>query len=205
MLLESQKRDKACIIYNNEPLECVESFKYLGLEVPSNHRWNECAARCLEAGKRAYYAFENTCDRGDIKCWVLKKYLFDTLVTPVLLYGVEVWGGSIPNSTWKEFEHVQIHFLIKFTQVKKQTTYTLLLLETGSLPIEITTMERVVKYMLKVQKCPSLQLPRIAWKASKKIQNTHKTKMLCSSWMQDMEKWDTTHLIHDTSLDFSVS
>ena len=68
----------------------VLSFKYLGLEVPSNHRWNECATRRLEAGKRAYYAFENTCNHGDIKCWVLRKYLFDTLVTPVLLYGVVV-------------------------------------------------------------------------------------------------------------------
>ena len=94
-------------MYNNEPLECVESFKYLGLEVPSNHRWNECATCRLEAGKRAYYAFENTCNLRDIKCWVLKKYLFDTLVTLVLLYRVEVWGGSIPKSMWKAFENVQ--------------------------------------------------------------------------------------------------
>ena len=36
MLVKSQKRDKPCIMYNIEPLECVESFKYLGLEVPSN-------------------------------------------------------------------------------------------------------------------------------------------------------------------------
>ena len=96
-------------MYNNEPLKCVESFKYLGLEVLSNHRQNECATRRLEARKRAYYAFENTCNLGDIKCWVLKKYLFDTLVTPVLLYGVEVWGGGIPKSTWKAFENVQKH------------------------------------------------------------------------------------------------
>ena len=110
MLVKSQKRDKPCIMYNNEPLECVESFKYLGLEVPSNHKWNECATRRLEAGKRAYYAFENTCNLGDIKCWVLKKYLFDTLVTPVLLYGVEVWGSSIPKSTWKEFKDPRLNF-----------------------------------------------------------------------------------------------
>mgnify|MGYP000329522522 CR=1 FL=1 len=88
MLVKSQKIDKPCIIYNNEPLECVENFKYLGLEVPSNHRWNECAPRRVEVGKQAYYTFENTCNHGDIKCWVLKKYLFDTLVTLVLLYGV---------------------------------------------------------------------------------------------------------------------
>ena len=68
-----------------------------------------------------------------------------------------LWGGSIPKSTWKEFENVQKHFLTKFLQVKKQTPYTLLLLETGSLPIEIMAMERVVEYMLKVQKSPSHQ------------------------------------------------
>ena len=128
--------------------------QYLDLQVLSNHRWNECATRRLEAGKRAYYAFENTCNLGDIKCWVLKKYLFDT-VTPVLLYGVEVWGGNIPKFTWKEFENVRKHFLTKLLQVKKQTPYTLLLLETGSLPIEIMAMERVVAYvMFKVQKSP---------------------------------------------------
>ena len=75
-------------MYNNKTLECVESFKYLGVEVPSNHRG---FTRHLEAGKRAYYAFEHTCNHGDIKCWVLKKYLFDTLMTQVLLYG----GGSM--------------------------------------------------------------------------------------------------------------
>ena len=87
-------------------------------------------------------------------------------------------------------------------QVKKQTPYALLL-ETGSLPIEITAMERVVQYMLKV---PSHRHPRIAWEASKK---THKSIILCSGWMQDMEKWfgrwDATHLLHDASLDSSVN
>ena len=91
-------------------------------------------------------------------------------------------------------------YLTKFPQVKKQMPYTLLL-ETGSLSIEIMAMKRVVEYMLKVQKCPLHRLPRFAWEASKKIQKTHKSKILCSSWMQDMEKWfgrwDATHLIHD--------
>ena len=43
-----------------------------------------------------------------------------------------LWGGSIHKSTWKEFENVQNlkHFLTKFLQVKKQTSYTLLFLET---------------------------------------------------------------------------
>ena len=66
-------------------------------------------------------------------------------------------------------------------------------------------MERVVEYILKHQKSPSHQLPRIACEARKNIQKTHKSTILCSSWIQDMEKlfgwWHATHLLHDASLD----
>ena len=97
-----------------------------------------------------------------------------------------LWGGSILKSTWKEFENVQNKILTKYLQVKKQTPYTPLLLETISLPIEITTMVRVVEYMLKVQKCPPHRLPRIAWEASKKFQRRIKAKFCvlvgCKTW-----------------------
>ena len=98
--------------------------------------------QCLEAAKRACYAFESMYNARKIKCWTLKKYLFDTLVTPVLLYGVKVWGCRIATSTWKEFESVQKCFLINLFQVKTQTPYMLLLLEFGSLPIEILGMQK---------------------------------------------------------------
>ena len=67
----------------------------------------------------------------------------NTFSTLLLHYRVEVWGGSIPKSTWKEFENAQKHFLTKFLQVKKETPYTLLLLETGSLPIEIKNVPHI--------------------------------------------------------------
>ena len=43
MLVKIWDKEKPCIVYNNEPLEVVESFKYLGLEIPHNHKWNNCA------------------------------------------------------------------------------------------------------------------------------------------------------------------
>ena len=42
MLEMSQIKDKQCTMYNYEQLETTESFKYLGLEVPSCHWWNQC-------------------------------------------------------------------------------------------------------------------------------------------------------------------
>ena len=55
-------------MYNNKPLETMESFKYLGPEVLTNHKWNECTTRSLEARKRVFHALENIC-----------KFIFSTL------------------------------------------------------------------------------------------------------------------------------
>ena len=161
--------------------------KYLSLDVPSNHRWNECGTRRLEVGNKACYA------------------IMDIHFRHFSLTGASIWGGnmgwkygvvlgSIPKSTWKEFENVQRHFLTKFLQVKKQTSYTLL--DMGSIPIEIIAMERVVEYMLKVQKSVSHQLPRIVWEARKKSQKMHKSKKNCFGWMQDIEKWFGSGMQH---------
>ena len=58
--------------------------------------------------------------------------------------------------------------------------------------------------MLKVQKSPSHQLPKIAWEASKNVQKTHQSKIACSSWMQAIEKWfgrwNAAHLLHDAAI-----
>ena len=62
LLVKSQNKNKQCIMYNNEPLETIYSFKYLCLEVSSNYKWNEYATCCLETGKTTYYAIENTCN-----------------------------------------------------------------------------------------------------------------------------------------------
>ena len=65
-----------------------------------------------------------------------------------LVTSLNIFGKSLKN--------VQNHSLTKFLQVKKQTSYIVLLLKTKSLPAEIMAMERVVEYMFKVQKVPHI-------------------------------------------------
>ena len=98
----------------------------------------------------------------------LKNYLFGTLVLLVILYGVEVWGGSLSKSTWKEFESIQKCFLTNFLQVKVQTPYPLLLLECGILPIEVLGMERATEDLIKIWHNPPERLPNIASSRPKK-------------------------------------
>ena len=103
----------------------------------------------------------------------------------MLPYGVEVYGGSISKSTWKEFENVQKLFLIKFLQVRTQTPYILLLLESRLYPIKVMGMEWFVAYMLKIHKNPPRQLSKVAWRVSKRALKLHKSKTLIFGWMED--------------------
>ena len=82
-----------------------------------------------------------------------------------------LWGGSIPKSTWKEFENVQKHFLTKFLQVKETNTIHPPPREGDHFPLRSWPWKGLLNTR-KVQKSPSHRLPRI----------------LCSSWIQDMEK-----------------
>ena len=87
----------------------------------------------------------------------------------------------------------------KLFQVKKQTS-----LRSYHFPIDIMAMEMIIEYMLKVKKTPLHRLHKITWEAHKRMQKTHESKFLYSSWMQYMEnlfgRWGATHFFRDASL-----
>ena len=43
--------------------------------------------------------FENRCNDCDFDGWEVKVTLLNSMVAQVLLYGVEVWGGTISRNT----------------------------------------------------------------------------------------------------------
>ena len=46
----------------------------------------------INGGWKAYFGLENNCKATNLVMWDKKKFLFENLVTPVILYGCEVWG-----------------------------------------------------------------------------------------------------------------
>ena len=52
MLVKTHRTEQPLIMYNETPLELVEDFKYLGLDIPASYyKWHECTMQRLEAGK----------------------------------------------------------------------------------------------------------------------------------------------------------
>ena len=75
----------------------------------------------------------------------VKLMLFNTMVTQVSLYGVEVRGDTISLNAWNEIEKIQKIFLRRQLRVKCTTSYQVMLLETGVRPIELLALQRVYK------------------------------------------------------------
>ena len=88
--------------------------------------------------------------------WEVRVLLFDSMVVQALLYGVEVWGGTISLSAWNEIQKIQKMFLHRQLGIKSSTPYPIMLLEIGARPIKVIPMQRVYKSITNVKKLLSL-------------------------------------------------
>ena len=72
--------------------------------------------------------------------------LFDSLISPILLYGSEIWG--IYN--YKEVDRLHLKFCKHLLGVKPQTSSAAVLGELGRYPLYVK--ERALRYWFKIMK-----------------------------------------------------
>jgi hypothetical protein len=99
MVIKSNKITYDSFVYDNNNLEEVTSDKYLGIDIHHKLNWNYSIEKMIIGGWKAYYGLGNNYKSVDLWSWDKKKLLFETLVTPVILYGCEVWGCSISRDS----------------------------------------------------------------------------------------------------------
>jgi len=82
----------------------VFSYKYLAGDIHHRLKSNYRIDKIINGGWKAYFGLENNCREENLIMWDKKKLLFETLVTPIILYGCEVWGCSISRESWRKIE-----------------------------------------------------------------------------------------------------
>jgi hypothetical protein len=150
MIIKSNKTTYDSFVYDNNNLEEVTSYKYLGINIHHKFNWNYSIEKRINGGWKAYYGLENNCKSTDLWIWDKKNLLFETLVTLVILYGCEVWGCNISRESWRNIEQIQNNLTTYNLKIKGNTPYPILLLEAGLSPIENTTITRYLMYKNKL-------------------------------------------------------
>ena len=99
MIIKSKKDTFANFVYDNINSKEVSSYKYLGINIHHKLNWNYSMEKIINGGWKDYFGLENNCKATNLVMWDKNKLLFEPLVTPVILYGCEVWGCGISRES----------------------------------------------------------------------------------------------------------
>ena len=94
---------------NNEKLETVKSYCYLGIVISYTGNLNLSKTHLMEKGRKAWFKIKKSLTL-DTSCCILEK-LFDALVVPVILYGSEVWGAVKTYRDSDPYENLHLKFI----------------------------------------------------------------------------------------------
>ena len=119
-------------MYNDNILEVVNSFKYLGIHFYKNGKWFRTQKRIAQHASFALHNLFSIINQVELTTSEKCK-LFDTLVSSVLNYSSELWGFHEA----KDIEIVHTKFCRKILCVKKSTNLTGLYGELGRVPLLI--------------------------------------------------------------------
>jgi hypothetical protein len=137
----------------------------------------------INGGCKTYYELKNDCKSTNLWLWDKKKFLFHTLVTPIILYGFEVWGCNISRESWRKIEDIQNNFLTYNLKIKGNTPYLILLIEASIFPIESISIIRYLTYKNKINNMDDKRLPKIASNSSENHQR------LKQRWHKSAKSW----------------
>ena len=131
--------------YNNELLEIVDDFNYLGVTLNYTGSF-VLNIKCLK-GKalRAMYTLLNNIKKYNIRPDVSLQ-LFDAFIGSILNYGSSIWG--ITKSM--ELERIHLQFCKTILGVKQSTSNASIFAELGRYPLYVTRFVQVIKYYVKV-------------------------------------------------------
>ena len=136
--------DVADFVLNGAVVERGESYKYLGFVFHATKNMSVGTSFLVAAARKAMFAMRRRCAEVGIRDPALQCKLFDTLVLPILSYGVEVWG--VKPSLGEAAEALHRSFLKSLLGIRKSTSNEIVLAELGRYPLQIRFWQQILKY-----------------------------------------------------------
>ena len=130
---------------NEDNIEIVDSFTYLGMRFHYTGNMTNIVKILNDQALKAYNYLLSIFSRVklDVKT---KLSLFDSLVTPIIMYGSEIWGIY----STREVDKLHYKFCKYVLGVKPTTSNAAVLGELGRFPLAILCKQRAIRYWIKI-------------------------------------------------------
>ena len=105
---------KSVFTLNNEILNVVDDFTYLGIIFMHNGSFSKNRIKLLDQGRKVMYSMLKKCRSLGLPIDLQLK-MFDTMVAPILLYGCEIWGFENINAIESLFfcNFIKLYWVLK--------------------------------------------------------------------------------------------
>ena len=133
--------------YNDQIIETVNQYNYLGIVFKNNGKFNLGIASIMDKARKAYFKIKKLVGLN-VSCKLLEK-LYDSLVLPISLYCCEVWGNDvmIRNNDSDPFELLHSKFIKEILGVHCKTSNAACRAELKRLPLSKNIMIQSMKFL----------------------------------------------------------
>ena len=91
VIFRDKSKHLSLITFNDQPLEVVDCFKYLGMVLPKSRSFYQTKKHVVEQARKALFGLYRKIRNLELPLDCQLK-LFDNTIIPILTYGCEVWG-----------------------------------------------------------------------------------------------------------------
>ena len=131
--------------YNNETVEVVNMFCYLGVLLTHNLSWDAHVTMVCEKSLKACYMSAKYCYKYRLTVKTKCK-LFEIFIEPALRYGAELWGFSTVTTC----ESVHLRFLKDLLCLKSMTRSEIVYAECKRIPLICLGYIKIILFWLKL-------------------------------------------------------
>lgn len=153
--------------YKGKKVDTVSKFKYLGFWTTPSGSWTCHTKTMVDQAKKALFLLNRVVYGVPNLPMRLLWHLFDTLISPILLYGSEIWGAF---GLHEQLDRVETQFAKRIVRLPKSIASCGILLEMDrSWTAAWKAQLRAVTYWMKVVDMPDHRYPKIAYRHQRRI------------------------------------
>ena len=136
--------------YKNQSIEFVKEFKYLGITINKRGSFSPTLTNLSNKATNAIYSLKRKMNTKFISPEIMLK-LFDYLVSPILIYGSEIWEPYLNQNFEKwdsnEIEKIHLQFMKSILGVNRSTANVLIRGELGRFSLQKKCIQKNIRYV----------------------------------------------------------
>ena len=175
--------------YDQTEIEVTDDYVYLGCTFNFNNKFNKARKAQVTHARRALFSLKHKAYDLDLPIDIQLE-LFDQVISPILLYGSEVWGFE--DLTILEKFH--LNFCKRVLGVHKYTPNSMVLRELGRDKLIGRIENRMINYWLKIASEKANKLTNIMYKLTRSL---YDNDIYASNWLRKIHD-----ILNDTGLTY---